>query len=336
MLNVAVPGATFLLNAPYAADQVWDKLPYEVQKDIIDKKLKVYTIDAINVARETGMGAHINVIMQTCFFAISGVLPRDQAIAEIKKAIKKTYGRKGDEVVQKNYRAVDQTLANLFEVKVPAKPTSKVKRPATVSPTAPEFIQDFTATIMRGQGDDVPVSAMPVDGTFPTGTTQYEKRNIALQIPVWDTDACIQCGKCSIVCPHAAIRLKVYDKDLLAKMPPKFKSAARQGQGVRRDDGDHPDSAGRLHGVPGVRQQLPGAEEGRRGQAHGQARDQHGSPAAAEGAGAGELGVLPDAAREPTPRRSTRGRSREASSGGRSSSSRARARAAARRRTSSS
>jgi len=230
MLKVAMPGATFLLNSPYGPDEVWDKLPYEVQKDIIDKKLRFYVIDALKVARATGMGAHINVIMQTCFFAISGILPREQAIEEIKKAIKKTYGRKGEEVVKKNYKAVDDTLANLFEVKVPSKVTATVHRPPTVAPTSPEFVQDFTATIMRGEGDLIPVSKMPVDGTFPSGTTRYEKRNIADRIPVWNADTCIQCGKCSIVCPHAAIRLKVYDKSLLAKAPKTFKSADAKGK----------------------------------------------------------------------------------------------------------
>jgi len=230
MLKNALPGATFLLNAPFGPDEIWDQLPMEVQKDIIEKKLKFYVIDAVDVAKKTGMGAHINVIMQTCFFAISGVLPREQAIAEIKKAIEKTYGRKGEEVVKKNFNAVDQSLANLHQVRVPDEVTSRKKRPPTVSALAPDFVQEFTAAIMRGDGDDLPVSAMPVDGTFPTGTTKWEKRNVAIDIPVWEPGVCIQCGKCSVVCPHGTIRLKVYDPGLLKKAPATFKHAEAKGK----------------------------------------------------------------------------------------------------------
>ena len=229
-LNCALPGATFLLNSPYGPDEVWDHLPMEVQKDIIDGKLNFYVIDAVKVARETGMGAHINVIMQTCFFAISGVLPRDQAIDEIKKAIKKTYGRKGEEVVKKNFNAVDQSIANLHKVNVPDTVTSTKRRPPIVSPEAPESVREFTAKIMLGQGDELPVSAMPCDGTFPTATTQWEKRNIAIDIPVWEPGLCIQCAKCSIACPHASIRLKVYDPALVSGAPPTFKHAEAKGK----------------------------------------------------------------------------------------------------------
>ncbi len=230
MLQYAMPGATFLLNSPYGPDEVWDHLPREVQQDIIDKHLKFYVIDAYSVARDTGMGFRINVIMQTCFFAISGVLPRDQAIEEIKKAVKKTYGRKGEKIVQMNYQAIDQSLANLHEVKVPDKATATQGRPPTVSPKAPKRVREFTARLIRGEGDDVPVSAMPVDGTFASGTTQYEKRNIAIEIPVWEAGTCIQCGNCSLVCPHAAIRMKVYDPTLLEKAPEGFKSADAIGK----------------------------------------------------------------------------------------------------------
>ncbi len=224
MLRYAVPGAVFLLNAPFPKEEVWDRLPRAVQEQIIAKRLRLYAIDGYEVAKATGMGTRINTIMQTCFFAISGVLPREEAIEQIKKAIKKTYGSKGEEVVRKNYQAVDDTLANLHEIKVPAKATSAIGMPPTVPVEAPEFVQKFTAEIIAGRGDDLPVSAFPVDGTFPTGTTRWERRNIALEIPVWDEKVCIQCGKCALVCPHAAIRMKAYDPALLAKAPPTFKS----------------------------------------------------------------------------------------------------------------
>jgi len=233
MLGAAMPGATFLLNSPYGPDEIWDHLPKEVQQDIIDKDLKFYVIDAYDVAKKTGMGAHINVIMQTCFFAISGILPRDEAITKIKEAIEKTYGRKGREVVEKNFSAVDQSLANLHEVEVPDKVTATKGRPPIVSPDAPEEVREFNAKLILGRGDDVPVSAMPVDGTFRTGTTKYEKRNIAIEIPVWEPDVCIQCGRCSLVCPHAAIRLKVYDESQLEGAPETFKSADAIGKAFK-------------------------------------------------------------------------------------------------------
>ncbi len=229
VLADAMPGATFLLNSPYGPDEVWDQIPRSLQQEIIDKKIKLYVIDAINVARDSGMGGRINTIMQTCFFAISGVLPKDEAIAAIKKAIKKTYGKKGEAVVQKNFEAVDMTLANLHEVKVPASVTSKIERPPIVPPNAPEFVQKVTAPIYGGFGNQLPVSAMPVDGTFPTATTQWEKRNIAQDIPVWDPEWCIQCAKCSIICPHAAIRMKVYDPKTLEGAPATFQSADWKG-----------------------------------------------------------------------------------------------------------
>jgi len=224
VLKKAKEGAVFLLNSTYGQDEVWDKLPKEVQQQIIDKKLKFYCIDAYKVAKETGMGVRINTIMQTCFFAISGVLPKDQAIEYIKAAIKKTYGKKGDEIVQKNYKAVDQALAHLHEVAYPDKVTSTVSRPPIVSQEAPEFVQNVTAEIIAGRGDDLPVSKMPADGTYPLGTTQWEKRNVSLEVPAWDPDVCIQCGKCSMVCPHAVIRMKVYNPKLLDKAPKTFKS----------------------------------------------------------------------------------------------------------------
>jgi pyruvate-ferredoxin/flavodoxin oxidoreductase len=219
----AQPGAVFLVNSLYGPEEIWDKLPQEVQKDIIEKKLKFYTINAYDVAEKTGMGSRVNTIMQTCFFAISGILPRDEAIEQIKKAIKKTYGKRGETVVLQNYAAVDQTLINLHEVKVPGKITSTFKRRAPVPAEAPAFVRDVIGPMIAFEGDTVPVSAMPVDGTFPTGTTKWEKRNIALEIPVWEPDLCIQCGKCVFVCPHAVIRHKVFDKKFLEKAPKTFK-----------------------------------------------------------------------------------------------------------------
>ncbi len=223
MLEQAVHGATFLLNAPYPADQVWDKLPREVQQQIVDKQLRFFVIDAYKVAKENGMGVRINTIMQTCFFAISGVLPRDQAIAHIKKAIEKTYGRKGPDVVRKNFEAVDATLAHLHEVKVPTAITGAPRSPV-VADNAPDFVKRVTAIMLANKGDLLPVSAFPVDGTWPTATTQYEKRAIALEIPVWETGPCIQCNKCALICPHAAIRTKFYPAEAAASAPATFKA----------------------------------------------------------------------------------------------------------------
>ncbi len=222
VLAYAQPGAVFLLNSLFGPEEVWDQLPREVQRDIIAKKLRFYTIDGQKVAEEADMGRHINTIMQTCFFAISGVLPRDQAIAAIKYAIQKTYGKRGEAVVQRNFEAVDKTLANLHEVKVPDAVTSEFNRVASVPAYAPEFVQDVLGEMIAMRGDNLPVSAMPVDGTYPTGTTQYEKRNIALEIPVWVPDLCIQCGKCVFVCPHAVIRQKVYEPTALQGAPETF------------------------------------------------------------------------------------------------------------------
>ena len=229
VLKEAIPGATFLLNSMYGPDEVWDKLPRHIQQKLIEKKIRFFVIDAYAVANETGMGTRINTIMQTCFFAISGVLPREEAIEKIKGAIKKTYGKKGDQVVQQNFAAVDQTLAKLHEVTVPASVTSTITMPPAVSPKAPAFVQEVTAKIMAGEGNELPVSAMPVDGTFPTGTAAWEKRNIALEIPVWDAVTCIQCNKCVLVCPHATIRVKVYDPAQLKNPPETFKSTDYRG-----------------------------------------------------------------------------------------------------------
>ena len=230
MLRNIEPNGTFLLNAPYATEEVWDNLPLKIQEQIIEKDLKVYSIDALKVAKETGMGVRINTIMQTCFFAISGVLPKDEAIKNIKAYIKKTYGKKGDEIVNKNYKAVDETLSNLHRLEIPKTATSTIKQDTTMPDAAPDFVKNVTGQIIAGYGDDLPVSAFSVDGTWPTGTTQWEKRNIASEVPVWNQDICIQCNKCAFVCPHGVIRPKVYYEDLLEKAPKTFKSTKARGR----------------------------------------------------------------------------------------------------------
>ncbi|MBU4198966.1 MAG: pyruvate:ferredoxin (flavodoxin) oxidoreductase [Verrucomicrobia bacterium] len=230
MLKDAREGAVFLLNSPYSAEEVWTHMPDEVERQIVKKKIKFYVIDAVKLAKELNLGSRINTIMQTCFFQISGVLPPEKAIEALKKAIRKTYGRKGEEVVAMNFKAVDSAVANLHEVAVPLKPAGKIKMPPVVAKDAPDFVRNVTATIMSQRGNDLPVSAMPADGTWPTGTTKFEKRNIAIDIPVWDANLCIQCGQCSLVCPHAAIRVKVYGADRLVGAPKTFKSAEAKGK----------------------------------------------------------------------------------------------------------
>lgn len=222
MVDKLVEGGTFLLNSPYGPDEIWDRMPIEVQQQIIDRKAKFYVIDAIALAKELGLGARINMIMQTAFFLISGILPKDDAIGAIKDSIVKTYGTKGEKIVNMNHAAVDGAARVVKEVDYPQKVTSKIHRPPIVPEHSPEFVKTVTAEIIAGRGDDLPVSAFPVDGTYPTATTQYEKRNIAVDIPVWDKETCIQCNICSIVCPHAAIRPKVYDKKYLEKAPKDF------------------------------------------------------------------------------------------------------------------
>jgi len=223
ILESALPGATFLLNSPYPVEEVWQQLPLEVQQHIIEKKLKFHVIDAYQVARDTGMGVRINTIMQVCFFALSRVLPREEAIGHIKRTIEKTYGRKGAQVVQKNFQAVDHTLAHLHEVRVPRNAGGK-PRPPVVSAAAPEFVKRVTGPMLAGKGDLLPVSAFPVDGTWPTGTTKWEKRSIATEIPVLRKELCIQCNKCTLICPHAALRAKFYPPEALAGAPESFVS----------------------------------------------------------------------------------------------------------------
>jgi pyruvate-ferredoxin/flavodoxin oxidoreductase len=235
VLKDAEEGATFLLNAPFAPEEVWQQLPKKIQEEIIHKKLKFYVINASKVAKETGMGSRINSVLQTCFFAISNVMPKAEAIQHIKTAIKKTYGRKGEEVVQKNFRAVDMTIENLFHIGYLNFEAGKKAIEPAINGDAPDFVQNILGKIIAGEGDELPVSAFPVDGTYPTGTTKWEKRNIAEQVPVWDPELCSQCGKCFFVCPHAAIRVKVYDRDWLADAPAFFKHTDPIGKEFYKD-----------------------------------------------------------------------------------------------------
>jgi pyruvate-ferredoxin/flavodoxin oxidoreductase len=235
VLEAAMPGAVFLLNSPYSAAEVWDKLPRTMQNEMLQKKIEFYVIDGYKVAREAGMGTRINTIMQTCFFAISGVLPREEAIEQIKKAIKKTYGKRGEAVVQKNFAAVDHALAHLEKVELPTAISSTFDLIPSISSNAPRFVHDVLGEIAAGQGDLLPVSAIPAGGAFPTGTSQWEKRNIAQFIPVWDKDLCIQCGKCVMVCPHAVIRSKVYSPELGDKAPATFKWAKPKWRAMEQD-----------------------------------------------------------------------------------------------------
>jgi len=224
MVKPLVPGGTFLLNTPHSPDEIWSQLPTPVQESLIAKKVKFYVIDATKVARDSGMGGRINTIMQVCFFALSGVLPRDQAIEAIKYSIKKTYGKKGEEVVAMNLKAVDNTLEHLHEVPIPNRVNGSGGLLPPLSPDAPAFVKNVLGRLTAGEGDELPVSAFPADGTFPTGTAQYEKRNLAVEIPVWDEKICIQCAKCVAICPHATIRAKVFEPAALAQAPATFKS----------------------------------------------------------------------------------------------------------------
>ena len=222
VLELARPGATVLLNSPYPADAVWDQLSLDAQRRIIDDRLELWVIDADRVAREAGMGNRINTVMQPCFFQLAGVLPAAEAIDHIKAAVEQTYGRRGHALVERNFAAIDRALHELHRVRVPAAPTTDRRPPPAVGPDAPDFVQRVTATLLAGRGDLLPVSALPVDGTFPTGTARHERRAIAASLPIWDPEVCIDCAKCAIVCPHAAIRVKVFPADVAAAAPANF------------------------------------------------------------------------------------------------------------------
>ena len=230
LLKVAEPGATFLLNAPCGPDEVWDRLPHELQQQIVEKRLKFYVVDAVRVARETEMGVRINTIMQTCFFALAGVLPREQAIEQIKESIRKSYGKRGESILRRNFAAVDAAIANLHEVQIPDRPTSTRHRLPPISSDSSDFVRRVTSMLLEGRGDLLPVSALPVDGTFPTGTAKIEKRSIAHDIPIWDPEICIECGLCALVCPHAAIRSKAYPAHTLNGAPQGFLSKPWKGK----------------------------------------------------------------------------------------------------------
>jgi len=232
VLEMAAPGAIFLLNSPYDADSVWERLPRIIQKTLIERKLEFHVIDAYTVARDSGMGNRINTVMQTCFFALSGVMPREVAIAKIKAAIQKTYGKKGEEVVRRNFEAVDNTLAQLHQVMVPEEASSRFDLLPPVPPEAPAFVREVTAMMMAGKGDQLPVSALPVDGTFPTATSRWERRDLSMYVPAWEPDICIQCGNCSFVCPHSVIRAKFYDKSRLQQAPAGFRHAPIDARGL--------------------------------------------------------------------------------------------------------
>ena len=219
VLDVAKPGATFLLNSPYGPDEVWDRLPREVQQHLIDKRIDFWVIDADAVARETEMGNRINTVMQPCFFQLSGVLPPQDAIAKIKAAVENTYANRGRALVERNFAAIDRSLERLARVTVPASVTSDHAMVSNVPDDAPDFVKRVTSRLMAGDGDLLPVSALPVDGTFPSGTAKYEKRAIAKEIPIWDPEICIDCGKCAIVCPHATIRMKVFEPAAVDNAP---------------------------------------------------------------------------------------------------------------------
>ncbi len=230
MLKYVAPGGTFLLNSIYGPDEIWENLPLDFQQAILEKEADFYIVDAYKIAEDVGLGTRINTVMQTCFFALSGVLPKDRAIKEIKAMIKKSYGKKGEDVVKMNNSAVDQSLENMHKIEMPAKADSSMRMRPPVPVDSPDFVTNVIGTIIKGEGDSLPVSAFSEDGTFPTGTTQYEKRNIALEIPQWNPDTCIQCNKCAFVCPHAVIRPKVYDAELLKGAPETFKSIDATGR----------------------------------------------------------------------------------------------------------
>ena len=299
MLEKAAKGAIFLLTTSHSKEEVWDTLPLEIQQHLIEKRMRFFIIDAVTLAEELGLGSRINMIMQTAFFVISNIIPKEEAIRSIKEQIEKTYRKKGEQVINMNYAAVDAALKNIVEVPVPKKATGKPMR-GPVVPDAPPFVRNVLAPMVAMQGDHLPVSVMPVDGTWPTGTTQYEKRSIAVHIPVWEPDICIQCGLCSFVCPHATIRMKAYDPALLKDAPAALQIDRRKGQGACGAQLHRANGARGLHRVRALRLYVPGPQEGRRGEQDARFQgDQHVSRRAPMRAGSGELRLLP---RPPSPR----------------------------------
>jgi pyruvate-ferredoxin/flavodoxin oxidoreductase len=229
VLEAARADSVFLLNAPYGPEQIWEHLPREVQEQLVAKRLRFYIVDAMKIARQTGLGGRINTIMQTCFFAVSGVLPREEAVAHIKKAIERTYRKKGDQLVERNLAAIDRALEELYQVQVPERATDSSWQVSRVADAAPDFVRQVTAVMLEGKGDLLPVSAFPVDGTWPLGTSKWEKRRIADEIPIWDPLICIQCNKCVLICPHAAIRAKAYGPEALVNAPPAYQATDCKG-----------------------------------------------------------------------------------------------------------
>ena len=278
MLKDLVPGGTFLLNTHYSTDEIWDQLPRPAQEALIKKKLKFYVIDALTVAKATGMGARINTIMQTCFFALSGVLPREEAIEQIKYTIKKTYGKQGrGSGARRTSPRWTRRWPTCSRSRCPPRSPARKELPAPFTADAPKEIADTLGVIYGNCGESLPVSAFSPDGTFPTGTARYEKRNLALEIPVWDEKTCIQCGKCVVICPHACIRMKAYDAKHLQGAPATFKSTDARVAGVEGHEVDAPGGAGRLHRLLPLRRSLPGQEQDR-----GQAQGHQHAPAAAD------------------------------------------------------
>jgi pyruvate-ferredoxin/flavodoxin oxidoreductase len=292
VLEQAAHGGAFLLNAPYPADEVWSHLPPAIRREIVDRELRVFTIDAARIARELGMPGRINTVMQPCFFALSGVLEREQAVAAIKRSIEKTYGRRGRLVVERNQAAVDRALDELVELTVPADGAAETIVDAALATLGAEpdsFVERVTAMLVAGRGDQLPVSALPVDGTFPTGTTRFEKRKLAAELPIWEPDLCIDCGKCAIVCPHAAIRMKAYPAaaidDRPRRLPHQVVPVPRAGSPPAHRAG----RARRLHRLRCVRRRVPG-----QGQVRAEAQgDQHARRHRAPRRRARALGLLP-------------------------------------------
>ncbi len=289
ILEVARDGATFLLNSPYGPDEVWDHLPGKVQRQIQDKHIQFWVVDANKVAAEAQLGNRINTVMQPCFFALSGILPADVAVAEIKASVTKAYGKRGHTIVDRNFAAIDSALANLVRVEIPAELSAGGSIGVAVPESAPDFVRHVTSMLMDGKGDLLPVSALPVDGRFPSGTTRYEKRAIAMEMPIWDPDICIDCGKCTIVCPHAVIRMKVFTPEALAGGSGRLLVKALPLQGSARSPHGHRGRGRRLHRLWGLRRRLPGEVQDR-----GQAQvHKHGACARSPRPVAGSLGLLP-------------------------------------------